>query len=118
MGTTADIASVYASAAIYAMSSRFEGFPLVLVEAMSCGLPVVAMDCPTGPGEIIDNGRNGLLVADGDEQALARAICTLIEQPDLRLAMAREARAHALSHYALDATMQRWERLFASLSAI
>ena len=115
MGTTADIASVYASAAIYAMSSRFEGFPLVLVEAMACGLPVVAMDCPTGPAEIIDSGRNGILVPDGDEAALADAICRLIEDPALRTALARQARADALGRYGIDATMQRWEALFASL---
>lgn len=116
MGTTNDVAAVYASAAVYAMSSRFEGFPLVLIEAMTCGLPCVAMDCPTGPGEIIDNERNGILVPDGDEPALTAALCRLIESPELRLRLASQARHDALERYGLDATMQRWQNLFINIT--
>ena len=115
MGTTNDIASVYTSASIYAMTSRFEGFPLVLIEAMTCGLPVVAMDCPTGPGEIIDDDSNGLLVPDGDEPAFAAALSRLMSDSELRSRLAAQARADAVARYGLDATMQRWEEMFERL---
>lgn len=115
MGITSDIAGVLTSADIYAMSSRFEGLPLVLIEAMSMGLPPVAMDCPTGPREIITDGRNGLLVGDGDEDALSSAICRLIENPDLRHRLASQAKTDTMSRFGLDATMQRWEELFTGL---
>ena len=59
-----------ARASIYALSSRFEGFPLVLIEAMSKGMAVVAFDCPTGPADVIDDHRNGLLVPPKDVDAL------------------------------------------------
>ena len=62
-GPTDDVPGEMAQASIYALSSRFEGFPLVLVEAMSKGMACVAFDCPTGPADIIDDHRNGLLVA-------------------------------------------------------
>ncbi|CAN5644389.1 N/A [soil metagenome] len=61
-----DFRGVLAGAAAYALTSRAEGFPMVLIEAMSAGVPLVAMDCTRGPGEIVDDGKNGLLVEDGD----------------------------------------------------
>jgi glycosyltransferase involved in cell wall biosynthesis len=71
-------------AAIYVLSSRFEGLPLVLIEAMSKGLAVVSTDCPTGPRDIIEDRRNGLLVAFKDVDALAAGMLELIEDGDLR----------------------------------
>jgi glycosyltransferase involved in cell wall biosynthesis len=71
-------------AAIYVLSSRFEGLPLVLIEAMSKGLAVVSTDCPTGPGDIIEDRRNGLLVRFKDVDALAAGMLELIEDGDLR----------------------------------
>ena len=69
-GPTDDVPGEMARASIYALSSRFEGFPLVLIEAMSKGMAIAAFDCPTGPAEIIDDHRNGLLVPALDTPAL------------------------------------------------
>jgi glycosyltransferase involved in cell wall biosynthesis len=73
-----------ARADLLALSSAWEGFPTVIEEAMACGTPVVATDCPSGPSEMITDGENGLLVPVGDEAKLAQAILRLLEDPDLR----------------------------------
>ena len=80
MGHTTDLASVLESAAVFAMASRAEGFPMVLLEAMSAGLPVVSFDCPTGPRDIIREGVDGYVVPDGDGDALAQAMSRLLSQ--------------------------------------
>jgi glycosyltransferase involved in cell wall biosynthesis len=75
-----------ARADVFAMTSRVEGFPSVLVEAMACGCPVVSTDCPSGPAELLENGRYGTLIPVGDDAALGRAIdATLRAPPDKAL---------------------------------
>jgi glycosyltransferase involved in cell wall biosynthesis len=82
----------YARAAVFALSSRFEGFSNVLAEAIACGCPVVSTDCPYGPAEILDSGRYGLLVPVGDDAALAKALDrTLDAPPDRAILRARGA---------------------------
>lgn len=79
--------SIMQRASLFALSSRWEGFGNVLVEAMACGLPVVSTDCPSGPAEILENGKWGRLVSIGDEHALAQAMLATLrdsEQPDVR----------------------------------
>ena len=115
-GTTSAITNEYAQAAIYAMTSRFEGFPLVLIEAMSSGLPVVAMDCPTGCREIITSPEVGLLVPDDDISAMTQALCTLIENPTQRLALAQAGQQYAQQHFSLSAVNQ-WISLFEKLKS-
>ena len=84
MGTTPRIGEELAKAAFFVLSSRYEGFGMVLIEAMSKGLPVVSFDCPRGPREIVSAGRDGILVADGDVEALSAGVLELIEDEDKR----------------------------------
>ena len=86
-----DIYGKMKEASIYVLSSVFEGFPLVLIEAMSVGLPVVSYSCPTGPKDIVEDGKNGFLVPVNDEMKMAEKICTLIEDENLRKMMGKEA---------------------------
>src|SRR5690606_31118847 len=70
-----------ARAAVFALTSRWEGMPVVLIEALGLGTPVVATDCPSGPRELLDEGRHGHLVAMGDAEALARALEDALDHP-------------------------------------
>jgi glycosyltransferase involved in cell wall biosynthesis len=103
-----------AQGSLYVLSSRFEGLPMVMIEAMSLGLPVVSFDCPTGPAEVIEDGRSGVLVPDGDVGALADAMLAVVEDADYRRALAAGA-AERAKDYALDSIGARWEQLIAEL---
>jgi len=115
-GYAPDFQTALSSASVYAMASVYEGFPMVLLEAMSRGLPLVSYDCPRGPAEIIDDGRNGRLVPDGDRDALSAAMLQLVEDDELRRSMGREALAD-VEAYGVGAIAKRWEELFAQLLA-
>jgi glycosyltransferase involved in cell wall biosynthesis len=114
-GRVLEMNSTMAEASIFALSSRFEGFPMVLLEAMSIGLPVVSFDCPTGPREIVESGRNGLLVPEQDVDALAAALIQMIEDEELRRRCAQGALETA-ERYSLDVIGPRWEELIEQLS--
>ena len=116
MGYSNQFESVLEGASIYAMSSRFEGFPMVLIEAMSKGLPLVSFDCPRGPAEIIVDGENGHLVPDGDIPGFTRAVRALIEDDSLRTRMGAAARERA-RQYESETIAGRWEALFEQLAA-
>ena len=88
-GPAEDIGADMAEASVFVLSSRFEGFPLILLEAMSKGMGVVSFDCPTGPADIVDDHRNGLLVPPEDVEGLARAIREIVEDEELRRRMRR-----------------------------
>jgi glycosyltransferase involved in cell wall biosynthesis len=74
----------YARATLFVLSSQWEGFGNVIAEALACGAPVVSTDCPHGPGDILDRGRYGVLAPVGDPAALARAICSVLDDGGLR----------------------------------
>ncbi|WP_433224282.1 glycosyltransferase family 4 protein [Microtetraspora malaysiensis] len=116
MGGTTALEEEFAKSAVFVLSSRFEGFGMVLVEAMAHGLPVAAFDCPHGPGEIVTHGTDGLLVPPRDVSGLAAAIGRLIADEPLRHRLGSAARATA-GYYAMDDIRLRWERLFTDLAA-
>jgi glycosyltransferase involved in cell wall biosynthesis len=115
MGRSTELEKEMARASIYVLSSRFEGLPMVIIEAMSSGLPVVAFDCPRGPADMVEPGVNGLLVPPRDSDALAAALQTLIGDRPLRQAMGREARRRA-EDYSLGRISRMWEELMRDLT--
>jgi glycosyltransferase involved in cell wall biosynthesis len=112
----ADLGAEMDRASVYALSSRFEGMPLVLLEAMSKGMAVVATDCPTGPAELIEDHRNGLLVATKDVDALAGGLLELIEDAELRRRLAVAA-VETARGYGMQAVGERWDALLDELWA-
>ena len=113
-GTTSDIASEFADSAFIAMSSHYEGLPMVLIEAMTCGLPAVSFACKCGPRDIIRDGINGLLVPDGDCDALADAMMKVMRDDNLRRSMGTEA-LKVREQYNEDVIMAKWISMFESL---
>lgn len=103
-------------AAVFALSSRFEGLPLVAIEAMGHRLPIVAFDCPRGPRELVRDGANGFLVPDGDIPAFSQALARLMSDPALREGLGAEGRGDARS-YDVPAIAGDWQRLIAQLVA-
>ena len=111
---TDDIMSKYLESSICVLSSRYEGFSLVIIESMSCGVPVVSFDCPHGPRNIISDGEDGLLIEYLNSQALANGICRLIEDPELRKQFGEKAR-HSILRFSKDVIMMKWDNLFHDL---
>ncbi|MEV0260849.1 glycosyltransferase family 4 protein [Streptomyces sp. NPDC050617] len=114
MGAQSPIETEWAKGSIAAVTSREESFGMTIVEAMHCAVPVVATDCPHGPGEIIDDGKDGLLVPVGDPEGIAKGLLKLIEDDDLRQSMGRAA-ALSAQRYAPEHIAARYERLIEEL---
>ncbi|MBQ7439568.1 MAG: glycosyltransferase family 4 protein [Paludibacteraceae bacterium] len=109
-GRTADVAKEYAAASLFVLSSRYEGLPLALIEAMWCGTPCVAFDCPQGPAELLADGR-GWLVENGNVEKLTQQIIYAISHPEEAAARAKKAQAFAQATYSEAAIMPRWIRI-------
>lgn len=104
----------YKEASVYAMSSRSEGFGMVLIEAMAYGVPCVAFDCPCGPKDIISNEKDGYLVKNGDLKLFADKLITLIDNQDLRQEMGKNGREKA-KNYLPEAIADQWNNMFKRL---
>ena len=102
--------SIMSRCDLFVLSSRYEGFPNALLEAMACGLPVVSFDCPTGPRQLIHHEINGLLVPPEDKYELEKALRSLMEKKSLREKMGKQA-AKVSKLYAPDKIMKEWGRL-------
>ncbi|MFK8907872.1 glycosyltransferase [Streptomyces sp. YS-3] len=114
MGASSSLAAEWAKGSIAAVTSSEESFGMTIVEAMQCGLPVVATDCPHGPREIIKDGEDGLLVPTGDTGAIAKGLMALIDDEALRHSMGRAARVN-IQRYTPQATARLYEDLVARL---
>jgi glycosyltransferase involved in cell wall biosynthesis len=114
-GAAENIGQDMAEASIFVLSSRFEGFPLILLEAMSKGMSVVSFDCPTGPSDIVDDHRNGILVPAEDIDGLARGIDEMISDEELRRRTAAAA-VETAQQYTMEAIGPQWTALFGELS--
>lgn len=109
-----DVQKEYLDSSLFVCTSRFEGFGMGIIEAMACGLPVVAFDCLWGPRSIIIDGEDGLLVENGNIEKLASTIISLIDNPNRIFEMGQNARKN-VKRFNIDDIAKKWRRLFEGL---
>ena len=112
-GATNNVLDEYEAASIFVLSSRYEGLPLALIEAMWSGLPCIAFDCPQGPAELLAENR-GWLVPDGDIAELTAQIAYALSHPEEALKCAQKAQSFAQTTYSEAAIMPQWVQLIES----
>lgn len=115
-GPSNDVKKLYSNTSILALSSRYEGLPMVLLESQAAGVPSVCFACKCGPRDIIEDGRNGLLVPEGDLEGFADALLMLMRDDSLRKQMGAEAYARS-DAWSEETIMEQWKTLFESLLA-
>ena len=113
-GRTSDVEKEYLDSSVFVCSSRFEGFGMVILEAMACGLPVISFDCPWGPGSIISDGVDGYLVNNGDTKSLAGKMICLLHSEEDRYRVAKNA-LNKSSQYSIETIALQWKYLFDAL---
>lgn len=116
MPPTKDMEHEYMTSSMCIMTSRFEGFPVVLQEAMGCGLPCLSFNCPSGPRYIITDKEDGFLVENGDIEGMANKVCELIENEKLRRKLGDKAKLN-MAKYSEEKIMGQWKTLFEELIA-
>lgn len=114
MGATKEIEEKYLNSSLCIMPSRCEGFGMILVEAMSCGLPLVSFNCPSGPSEIIEDGFNGYLAKNGDIEDLADKIMKAIEDEEHLKDLGANSKK-SVEKFSEEIIMRQWENLFNDL---
>lgn len=112
-----DIMNKYKDSSILVLTSVYEPFGLVIPEAMSCGIPVVAFDCPYGPSDIITDGEDGFIIPNHATQLFAEKVCLLMDNPDLRKKMGKAGIASS-RRYEAKLIMPQWKELFVKLTNI
>jgi GalNAc-alpha-(1->4)-GalNAc-alpha-(1->3)-diNAcBac-PP-undecaprenol alpha-1,4-N-acetyl-D-galactosaminyltransferase len=112
MGRTDNPWKIMSGADAFAMTSRYEGFPNALLEAMGVGLPCIVFDCPSGPREISRNGKDAVLIPLDDQAGLVAALAKLMGDEELRNSLGDQARDSVLSRFSLAAAIGNWDRLF------
>lgn len=110
-----DVAKLYASHSIFAFSSRYEGFPMSLMEAMSLGLCPVSFDCPCGPSEMIVDDTIGALVRQNDVKGFSAQLAYYMQNPDRRMECGKNACRYINENFSENVIMHKWESLFNSL---
>ena len=113
-GRISDVQKEYLDSSFFICTSRFEGFGMGIIEAMACGLPVVAYDCLWGPRSIISDGEDGLLVENGNIEKMAETVLSLINDPKKLMEMGMNARNN-VQRFNIDSIAKKWKRLFDSL---
>ncbi|MGB6084288.1 glycosyltransferase family 4 protein [Moheibacter sp.] len=111
-----DIQKEYEGSSILVLPSRSEGFGMVLIEAMECGVPCVSFDCPSGPGDIISDGEDGYLIPELDTVEMEEKLKKLMKNETLRNAMGKKAKEKA-EKYSASEIVQQWDELFNTLKA-
>ena len=101
----------YAESSIFVLSSRYEGFGMVLIEAMSFGIPCVSFDCNYGPSDIIKDGEDGFLIKNGDEKDFAQKLQELMRDENLRKEMGEKARVN-VERFLPEHVVKKWDELF------
>jgi len=114
-GPVSDLYDRYGDYAFMVMTSRYEGFPMSLIEGMANRLPLVSFDIPTGPNEIISDGVNGYLVNEDSDESMAEKILCLMQDPALRTAMSNKAYQRT-GAFALERILEQWKILFSQLT--
>lgn len=106
----------YLGSSIYVMSSRYEGFGMVLTEAMACGVPCVSFDCHHGPADIINDGEDGFLIQPESINEMTEKLLLLIENKELRKSMGAKAKEN-VKRYSQHEILKQWDELFKTLKA-
>ena len=111
---TKDMVSAYLEGSIFVMTSRFEGFGMVLIEAMTCGLPCIAFDCPHGPRDIIEDVKTGYLIPYDDDDMFIEKLTYLMAHPEVRSQMGKAAK-ESVKRFSQENIMNKWKDIYSQL---